>query len=241
MSAITYAIDNIGIIVTILIVACAVTYVLLRKERKLLILKKLRERFARTKKHTAGAMSEEKKTETVPTNMPHTSIIVSHKQEHVLQNTKEESKALEKIPSEYFSKPKEEQERIVKEHSEYANEDQAIQQVLAKTMPKESRISAFIKDVDDHVNAHSLVQKTLPKATGNERFFMHNGMVLEDLAQLRDALPNMSDEQFYMHVNTTKNDFAAWTQGVFALHDLAARMRKATTRQSLHEVLLQEL
>lgn len=128
-------------------------------------------------------------------------------------------------------------------------EEKAIETVLAKQMPRESLASKFTQEIEntfnnDTFNNNKLNDNSiakLPKATGNERFFMHNGIALEDLAQLRDTLFHITDEQFYEYVNSTKHDFASWTEGVFAMHDLAEHMRQATTRNALYEVLTHEI
>lgn len=42
-------------------------------------------------------------------------------------------------------------------------------------------------------------------------FWVHNGPILSDLVELRNALENeITDEQFNHHVTPERNDFAAW-------------------------------
>ena len=46
------------------------------------------------------------------------------------------------------------------------------------------------------------------------------------LAQFRDILRGIDEECLLNHVNPGRNDFAAWLEGAFDEHDLAARMRR---------------
>jgi hypothetical protein len=247
MSTTTYAFDSIGFTITLLLLITAVGYIIWRNNKKSLIIAHLKEKKNATVTDTKSTILPQ---QTPPaTNIPQTSIVVTHKQEHALQTTGASNTitppapgTFEKVvPREYFSIPKEEQERRAKEHSEYTSEDQAIQNVLGKTMPKESRASTYAKEIEDAFKKKMSDIAPLPKTTGTQRFFLHDGTALEDLAQLRDTLLNMTDEQFYVHVNSTKNDFASWTEGVFAMRELAAHMRQATSKSALYEVLAREI
>ena len=49
------------------------------------------------------------------------------------------------------------------------------------------------------------------------------------MADLRDALRTITEEQFKHHVNAMKNDFAAWVEAVLGNKKTASEMRKAST------------
>ncbi|HEY4517641.1 MAG TPA: hypothetical protein VJI74_02025 [Candidatus Paceibacterota bacterium] len=72
----------------------------------------------------------------------------------------------------------------------------------------------------------------LTEAQGEQCFWTCSGMVISNLAVLRDTLARMSDEEYAYHANREKNDFAKWVKEI--LHDplcakalLKARNRKA--------------
>ena len=69
------------------------------------------------------------------------------------------------------------------------------------------------------------------------QFHLFNGGLLASLAQLRAALPSMSDEVFAHHVRPERNDFAAWVRDVFHDEPLAARIAAVRSRLELSSVL----
>ncbi len=46
-------------------------------------------------------------------------------------------------------------------------------------------------------------------------FWCHDGRVLRNLRELKDALEMMSDENYAYHANKDKNDFSNWIKEVF--------------------------
>lgn len=66
-----------------------------------------------------------------------------------------------------------------------------------------------------------------------QQFFVNDGAVLKNFAELPKALRNMSVETFTHHVNGKKHDFANWVHDVMGAKTLAKQMRAATTRTAL--------
>jgi hypothetical protein len=50
-----------------------------------------------------------------------------------------------------------------------------------------------------------------------QRFWLHNGMIVENLHQLAEAFDTIDDKTFDHHLNEDKNDFYNWIR--YALHD----------------------
>ena len=72
-------------------------------------------------------------------------------------------------------------------------------------------------------------------------FWVHNGPVLKNIAELRLALERMNDAQFAHHVNSGKNDFTKWIVDVLHLTTLAHDLHKAMTRKAAIKVLEKHL
>ena len=69
-------------------------------------------------------------------------------------------------------------------------------------------------------------------------FYLSNGIVLCSLKDLMMSLPRMDDSTFYNHVNSQKNDFANWIEGVFNQRLLADAIRFMKTKQELQDYLI---
>lgn len=52
-------------------------------------------------------------------------------------------------------------------------------------------------------------------------FFMCDGKVLKNLRDLVKALDKISDDTFWNHANTYKNDFSSWIRDIMEHNDLA--------------------
>jgi len=68
-------------------------------------------------------------------------------------------------------------------------------------------------------------------------FTLANGVVIQSLYQLSDALKAMDDELFDKHVTEEKNDFASWIKNTIKNEELAVRLEKAGTKNGMAEVL----
>lgn len=68
-------------------------------------------------------------------------------------------------------------------------------------------------------------------------FHVMGGPSIPTLLALRAYLRSMTAEQYRYHVLGDKNDFASWVRDVFGEDDLASRMRKCHTKESMAELL----
>ena len=70
-------------------------------------------------------------------------------------------------------------------------------------------------------------QKMLKKARGAACFWTRDGLILENLVTLSNALKSMPDEEFHYHVTRDRNDFADWVEQILEDADCAAALRKS--------------
>jgi len=73
----------------------------------------------------------------------------------------------------------------------------------------------------------------LVRVEGGLRFWVHNGQVLGDLVELKDALAKMDKETFLHHVNAMKNDFAVWVKDVLDDAECARDIAKSKTAKTM--------
>jgi hypothetical protein len=63
--------------------------------------------------------------------------------------------------------------------------------------------------------------RVLSDASGDKRFFGHDGCISSNLRQLADCLAHMSEDSYRHHVTPQKNDFSNWIRHVFGDDKLA--------------------
>ncbi|MBR9693436.1 hypothetical protein GOV07_05960, partial [Candidatus Woesearchaeota archaeon] len=66
-----------------------------------------------------------------------------------------------------------------------------------------------------------------------QAFKLDNGVALHGVKELREYLPQMSDEEFDKHVGLDYNHFADWISGVFQNEDLARRVGTARSKEEM--------
>lgn len=76
-----------------------------------------------------------------------------------------------------------------------------------------------------------------PNCPAEKCFWVNNGPILKNVAELPTTLRRMSDKTFQHHVNHQKNDFARWIKEVFGDARLADAIRKAKTKEELIRVV----
>jgi hypothetical protein len=65
----------------------------------------------------------------------------------------------------------------------------------------------------------------------NENVFRcHDGLTLQGMKELGNALNSMADETYVFHANTEKNDFTNWVRDVIKDDVLAKDLQKAMNR-----------
>jgi hypothetical protein len=63
--------------------------------------------------------------------------------------------------------------------------------------------------------------RVLSDASGDKRFFGHDGCISSNLQQLADCLAHMPEDSYRHHVTPQKNDFSNWIRHVFGDDKLA--------------------
>lgn len=64
-------------------------------------------------------------------------------------------------------------------------------------------------------------------------FYVNDGTVIRHLAELPEALRNMSFEVFNHHVNEEKNDFYIWIDDVFKHSKLARKIKDVKRKETM--------
>jgi hypothetical protein len=83
----------------------------------------------------------------------------------------------------------------------------------------------------------SQASKMLGQVPEANVFWCHDGQVLRDMKELRDALDTMSDETFNYHSNEFKKDFSTWVREIVGDEKLAKEMEAAKTREMALEAV----
>lgn len=98
-------------------------------------------------------------------------------------------------------------------------------------MAQTSSINDIMNLINEKITSEPAGKKLLD-AEGNSRFWVHNGPVLRNLVELRDALRHISDDQFNHHVTKDRNDFSNWAEHVLHETDLAKKLKNYKSRKS---------
>ena len=109
------------------------------------------------------------------------------------------------------------------------------QEAVQETKPAEEAkaVEEFAKPVEGEKSAKEFEKQTVPESY----FRLGNGVELKSIKDLMEYIPKMSNDEFKAHVNNEKNDFANWIDNVFHENELANKIRNATDKGSLEEVL----
>lgn len=76
------------------------------------------------------------------------------------------------------------------------------------------------------------------KCKKTDAFWVHNGPIVHSLEQLRDALKEMSEEQYTHHTQRGDgNDFACWIEDCFKDTTCAKKVARAKTRVGTVRIL----
>jgi len=79
--------------------------------------------------------------------------------------------------------------------------------------------------------------RVLSDASGDKRFFVHDGRISSNIQQLADSLENMSEESYNHHVTLLKNDFSNWIRHVFGDDKLAKDLEQSNNSSEATKVL----
>ncbi len=78
-------------------------------------------------------------------------------------------------------------------------------------------------------------------AEGQECFYASNGACIASLKDLAHAFEHMDDGTFHHHANESRNDFAAWSEGVLKDVALSKGLKEAKDRKSAQIVTLKRI
>jgi hypothetical protein len=73
-------------------------------------------------------------------------------------------------------------------------------------------------------------RRRLGDVPDDKRFWCHDGKVVTNLKELKEALDGMSDETFRYHLTGGRNDFGKWVREVVGDEELANDLSKAESR-----------
>lgn len=79
------------------------------------------------------------------------------------------------------------------------------------------------------------------QAEGQECFYASNGQCISSFKDLASAFEHMDDGTFNHHANESRNDFAAWAEGVLKDPALSKGLKEAKDRKSAQIVTLKRM
>lgn len=71
------------------------------------------------------------------------------------------------------------------------------------------------------------------KSAGDRAFWLTDGKKIDTIMELHDFLSNMTEDVFLHHVNSDRNDFGSWINGVFHEEKLAKRITGLSSRKKI--------
>ena len=78
-----------------------------------------------------------------------------------------------------------------------------------------------------------MVHKSLHDVPADQAFWLHRGIYIHNIVQLRDVLVSMEAAEFSFYVNSLKNDFANWIEHVVGDRVLVKEFRSTDTQEGL--------
>lgn len=112
----------------------------------------------------------------------------------------------------------------------------------AESKPKKVAVKAVTKKTKKTSTGTKASQKIgLVCAEGDRCFWSNDGLIFANLADLRDALSDMSDEVYAHHVTPERNDFADWVEFVLLDKTCANGLRKAKGKKAAAAVVIKSL
>jgi hypothetical protein len=84
-------------------------------------------------------------------------------------------------------------------------------------------------------------KRRLGDVADDKRFWCHDGKVIKNLREFREALVDMTDETFHYHLGGGRNDFSKWVREVVGDDKLAENLSKATSRSQADQAVRQRI
>jgi hypothetical protein len=72
--------------------------------------------------------------------------------------------------------------------------------------------------------------KYLARVPAEFVFWSHDGSIYRDLKDLEEAFELMSEDTYFYHANTNKNDFSCWIRDIMGDDELAKNLEKASNK-----------
>lgn len=110
-----------------------------------------------------------------------------------------------------------------------------------KVTAKKVVVTKTSKKVSTSASKKKAKEKKLVYADNQRSFWVQNGLVLNSLVALRDALDEMEKEVYMYHTGKAHNDFAQWVSEVLDDHACAVELSKAKTPKSAKTVVVKHL
>lgn len=142
--------------------------------------------------------------------------------------------ALEIIDDETFGHHVNKGKNDFSEWINHVMKDKSFAEKIKNAKAKEEMIEILETEPVVRENLNKDCKKHLPP---RKYFNLSNGVVIQSLYQLSDALKAMDDELFDKHVAEEKNDFAIWVKNTLKNEELAERLEKARTKKEMVEIL----
>jgi hypothetical protein len=89
--------------------------------------------------------------------------------------------------------------------------------------------------------AEKQMAKSMTKVPVELVFWCHDGSIFADLRALAEGLAAMSDETFFYHSNSEKQDFANWVRDVIEDAWLADELARATSKLQAAECVVKRI
>lgn len=113
----------------------------------------------------------------------------------------------------------------------------SVSQKETKRVSRVSKVKSRINVKVGNTTVQQKAGKTWLDVPHEKKFFSNDGRVINNLTELPAVLKEMSNETFLYHVNSQKNDFASWTEHVFAEKKLAELLRRVKNKQAMIHVI----
>ena len=83
----------------------------------------------------------------------------------------------------------------------------------------------------------SQAERYLARVPDEKAFWLHDGRVLRDMKDLRDALAGISEEDYKYHTGESKNDFSNWVREVIGDEHLARDLGSASDKEQAARIV----
>jgi hypothetical protein len=83
--------------------------------------------------------------------------------------------------------------------------------------------------------------RILADIDGDKRFFCQDGSVIKNLTELVDCLNQMTEEVFYYHVTSERNDFSNWVRDVLGDERLASELSNVSNPLEASKIVMDKV